>query len=237
MLNREGGENWRIVEGEKAKIAYSLEFKDVIKSTPGVLKEIDEALQVLDIEKGIHPQTVFEGNVLNVTKLKGLGHSNWFKVILRDSPEKAFFLKSEYSHRKNSVGGVKEFRSTLAASQLLKDVPSVAVIEPSIAYEGKDRVLYAAPWNNSIDPGVKNLAGHIKALNIKVDKTTDEKEREVYREKSRSLQERASQIKKILKEHNFSDSDLLIGGKNAGYDPVTDTILIFDLNRGSVSYS
>lgn len=123
-------------EGEKNKLAYSQNFKDLIHSNPGVIKSFLEIIKELDqVGKTIGK----DGIQVELIDEKGVGFlSKYYKASLKGN--EYFIKETPYS----------EVRDTLKAKDLLKDIPWAEVVDFQLAYnDSKGRDFFVATWNES----------------------------------------------------------------------------------------
>ncbi len=204
-------------------LIYDKGFRTWLKENPETMKSLKNVLKELDAmnwqQLAEHPTLMLDSGAVEL--LEGKHYSGNFRYYnLKVSTNgSSFFLKAELTERLNYVVGTKgadEYKSTLMAKELVKDIPLVEVVEPLLGYQGTGKSFFVSKWQNL--PRVKDYLMKLSKVNESLENT-----------EFAELDARVNQIKAALS--NFEDVD----DYNMLYDPVTKRIVIYDLGEHALS--
>jgi len=196
--------------------AWLKENPETMKSLRNVLKELD-AMNWKQLAE--HPTLMLDSGTAEL--LEGRHYSGSFRYYnLKVSTNgSSFFLKAELTERLNYVVGTKgadEYKSTLIAKELVKDIPLVEVVEPLLGYQGTGKSFFVSKWQNL--PRARDYLANLSEANKSLENT-----------EFAELDARVKQVKDVLRD--FEDVD----DYNMLYDPVTKKIVIYDLGEHALS--
>lgn len=210
---------WRINYGEK--------FHALRDAHPNIISTVEDMIDTLALQNvaDYRHRTIVDSDI-SLTLLNEKESKRHYSLEL---PEGHFFLKEVILNSQIPEGGVDEYQNAEAARQLLKDIPGVAVVEYVFGFSNREKNYIVTTWNSAAE---KNLLRTLEefASARQGDEADDSAFLQAVPNRlEESIRNRIEVIKNRLAD--FRD----VTPMNMAYDKATDTVIVFDINKGTSS--
>ena len=201
MVTPEGSIN---LNRGKHSFSFHQEFKDWLKKHPKAMSKVASLIEkIISNVSQYTGQSLEEGDIKVVYTKRA--YSDVFKVSVG---EDNFFVKRD--HLRSSIGGQKEYLSSVAFKENFKNDPDIEVIDFQLGYTNADPnhpiTYFVSKWED-----LETVAEYLKRSDLE---PKDKKDIE----------------DKVTKARGPSFNYYDIKAENMCYDPKTKKIKIFDIN-------
>lgn len=207
------------------RLTYSNEFNNIREAHPHIISRIAHMIEELDHtdEKDFSHNTAIDGDI----SLSLLSRKHTKSHYSLELPEGHFFLKEvQLGGTQIEEGGFEEYQYAMSAKQALADIPGVSVVEYQFGFSNREKNYVVTKWNTHVEKPL------IRTLDEITRESTDDHGHHIptlSSDKVQSITDRIARIQHALVD--FRD----VGPTNMGYDPVSDTVIVFDINKGNSS--
>jgi hypothetical protein len=183
-----------------------------------MVRELDHA-----DETDFSHHTIIDGDI----SLSLLNRKHAKRHYSLELPEGHFFLKEvQLGGTQIEEGGFEEYQFAAHAKKALAHTPGVSVVEYQFGFSNEERNYVVTKWNAYVE---KPLIRTLDEINREISDDHGHHFLALSPERVQSINDRVAQIQHALAD--FRD----VGPTNMGYDAQSDTVIVFDINKGNSS--